>query len=196
MLRQDARSAESRFAWIVQLTKAITSVPFACPQFKTGTREIHGNCWPIPELGKQGFRMLREQCVTRDGLATSGTPAGSRIARSRARGATAHSARGLRRRCRTPRPACRVRTRIGSCSPTDTGRQARNRPRPDRSRDSCGDTIPNLTPKIKYGVPELRAINDPQPRVRCGKAASCEGRSRGLSCMNGNSAPRNAVLNP
>src|SRR5271167_3018027 len=27
---------------------------------------------------------------------------------------------------------------------------------------------------------------DPQPRVRCGKAASCEGRLRGLSCMNGN----------
>ena len=27
---------------------------------------------------------------------------------------------------------------------------------------------------------------DPQPRVRCGKAASCEGRSRGLSCMKGN----------
>ena len=29
MLRQDARSAESRFAWIVQLTKTITDVPFA-----------------------------------------------------------------------------------------------------------------------------------------------------------------------
>ena len=29
MLRQDAQSAESRFAWIVQLTKTITDVPFA-----------------------------------------------------------------------------------------------------------------------------------------------------------------------
>jgi len=27
MLRQDAQSAESRFAWIVQLTKTITNVP-------------------------------------------------------------------------------------------------------------------------------------------------------------------------
>ena len=29
MLRQDAQSAESRFACIVQLTKTITNVPFA-----------------------------------------------------------------------------------------------------------------------------------------------------------------------
>ena len=38
MLPQDAQSAESRFAWIVQLTKTITNVPFAwthrlCNQF-------------------------------------------------------------------------------------------------------------------------------------------------------------------
>ncbi len=40
MLRQDARSAESQFAWIVQLTKTITNVPFAYPQWpsnKPGT---------------------------------------------------------------------------------------------------------------------------------------------------------------
>ena len=47
----------------------------------------------------------------------------------------------------------------------------------------------------RAGASELPST-DPQPRVRCGKAASCEGRSRGLSCMKGNSAPRNAVLNP
>src|SRR5208337_847053 len=37
----------------------------------------------------------------------------------------------------------------------------------------------------RAGAPELPST-DPQPRVRCGKAASCEGRSRGLSCMKGN----------
>ncbi len=31
MLRQDTQSAESWFAWIVQLTKTIMNVPFACP---------------------------------------------------------------------------------------------------------------------------------------------------------------------
>src|SRR5271157_2299716 len=34
MLRQNAQSAESRFSWIVQLTKTITNLPFAsseCP---------------------------------------------------------------------------------------------------------------------------------------------------------------------
>src|SRR5271165_2102696 len=31
MLRQDTQSAESRFAWIVQLTKTITNVPFTYP---------------------------------------------------------------------------------------------------------------------------------------------------------------------
>ncbi len=36
----------------------------------------------------------------------------------------------------------------------------------------------------RAGASELPST-DPQPRVRCGKAASCEGRSRGLSCMNG-----------
>src|SRR5271166_5424603 len=37
----------------------------------------------------------------------------------------------------------------------------------------------------RAGASELPST-DPQPRVRCGKAASCEGRSRGLSCMKGN----------
>src|SRR5208337_412329 len=37
----------------------------------------------------------------------------------------------------------------------------------------------------RAGAPELPST-DPQPRDRCGKAASCEGRSRGLSCMKGN----------
>jgi len=30
LLRQDAQSAQSRFASIIQLTKTITNVPFAC----------------------------------------------------------------------------------------------------------------------------------------------------------------------
>ena len=38
MLRQDAQSAESRFAWIVQLTKTITNVPFAVPLESRATR--------------------------------------------------------------------------------------------------------------------------------------------------------------
>ena len=33
---------------------------------------------------------------------------------------------------------------------------------------------------------EIWDTPEPQPRVRCRKAASCEGRSRGLSCMKGN----------
>src|SRR5208337_3636879 len=37
----------------------------------------------------------------------------------------------------------------------------------------------------RAGASELPST-DPQPRVRCGKAASCKGRSRGLSCMKGN----------
>src|SRR5208337_4848019 len=37
----------------------------------------------------------------------------------------------------------------------------------------------------RAGASELPST-DPQPRVRCGKAASCEGRLRGLSCMKGN----------
>src|SRR5271166_5448206 len=37
----------------------------------------------------------------------------------------------------------------------------------------------------RAGASELPST-DPQPRVRCGKAASCEGRPRGLSCMKGN----------
>ena len=36
----------------------------------------------------------------------------------------------------------------------------------------------------RAGASELPST-DPQPRVRCGKAASCKGRSRGLSCMKG-----------
>ena len=37
----------------------------------------------------------------------------------------------------------------------------------------------------RAGASELPST-DPQPRVRCGKAASCEGRLKGLSCMKGN----------
>ena len=37
----------------------------------------------------------------------------------------------------------------------------------------------------RAGASELPST-DPQPRDRCGKAASCKGRSRGLSCMKGN----------
>ncbi len=49
MLRQDAQSAESRFAWIVQLTKTITNVPFAYPLDRP-LRRGYAQCMKVSEV--------------------------------------------------------------------------------------------------------------------------------------------------
>ena len=53
MLRQDAQPAESRFAWIVQLTKTITNVPFAYPRQIAMYLAKELTSASLPQIGKE-----------------------------------------------------------------------------------------------------------------------------------------------
>ncbi len=71
MLRQDAQSAESRFAWIVQLTETIKSVPFAYP-LRSYEKDESGTAGPVYSFPGRRDHHLRP-CLPR--MARDGRPA-------------------------------------------------------------------------------------------------------------------------